>query len=171
MTSSIRTRLNMVVRVSATILLPIMLMTSQLHSQQRKVDPTWLHRFVPNLSDANSKMATQSCHYKPLFGEGDKDAALMQSVSRVSQVTIEPNGACQPVLCEREEEIYFILQGSGLLRYGDDKTAMRTNDSTYLAPGAKHSIENDTGQALRVLVMGFNIPSSVSISGAPTQES
>jgi mannose-6-phosphate isomerase-like protein (cupin superfamily) len=145
----------------------LIMLVSQLHSQERKVDPTWLHRFVPNLIDANSKMASQSCHYKPVFGEADKDAALMQSVSRFSAVTIEPNGACRPVLFDREEEIYFILQGGGRLQYGSDTNAMRTNDFTYVPPGIKHSIENNSSQPLRILVMGFKIPSSVTIGNAP----
>jgi mannose-6-phosphate isomerase-like protein (cupin superfamily) len=68
------------------------------------------------------------------------------------------------VLYDREEEIYFILDGKGVLRYADETHAMRTNDFTYLAPGMKHSIQNTAEQALRVLVMGFKIPSAISIS-------
>jgi mannose-6-phosphate isomerase-like protein (cupin superfamily) len=44
---------------------------------------------------------------------------------------------------------------------------MRPNDFTYLAPGVKHSIENNSEQALRVLVMGFKIPPSIAIGAPP----
>jgi mannose-6-phosphate isomerase-like protein (cupin superfamily) len=40
---------------------------------------------------------------------------------------------------------------------------LRKNDFTYLPPGAKHSISNDSDQRLRVLVMGFKIPATISI--------
>ena len=43
---------------------------------------------------------------------------------------------------------------------------MRTNDFTYVPPGLKHSIGSPSDKTLRVLVMGFKIPASISI-GAP----
>ena len=53
-----------------------------------------------------------------------------------------------------------------MLHYEDQVQALRKHDFTYLPPGVKHSISNNADQALRVLVMGFKIPSSISI-GAP----
>jgi mannose-6-phosphate isomerase-like protein (cupin superfamily) len=149
------------------LLLLMLFMASPILAQERKVDPTWLHRDVPHLSDVGSKMASQSCHYKSIFGEGDKEIDLMQSVARFAEVTLDASGSCQGVLYDREEEIYFVLQGSGVLQYGNVTRAMKANDFTYLAPGMKHSIANSAQQPLRVLVMGFNIPSKVSI-GAPS---
>lgn len=145
----------------------IALLGSQLLAQERRVDPTWLHRYVPGLQDANGAMASPSCQYRPIFGEGDKDSAVMQSVARFAQVTVAPNGKCQSFLRDREEELYFILEGSGSLQYGDQTEPMRTNDFTYLAPGVKHSIANNTGQPLRVVVMGFKIPPEISIGNPP----
>ena len=53
-----------------------------------------------------------------------------------------------------------------MLHYQDQVQALRKHDFTYLPPGVKHSIANDSDEPLRVLVMGFKIPSSISI-GAP----
>ncbi len=57
-------------------------------------------------------------------------------------------------------------KAAALLHYEDQTQALRKYDFTYLPPGAKHSLSNNTDQPLRVLVMGFKIPASISI-GAP----
>ncbi len=90
----------------------------------------------------------------------------MLSVARFGEATVEAHANCENTLLNREEEIYFILDGNGELHYGEQTYAMRTNDFTYLPPGLKHSISNSSDQALRVLIMGFKIPPSTSI-GAP----
>jgi mannose-6-phosphate isomerase-like protein (cupin superfamily) len=156
-------------RTQMKLLLLMLFMASPIVAQERMVDPTWLHRNVSGLIDVSSKMASQSCHYKPIFGQGDSEAGVMQSVARFAEVTLDANGGCQGVLYDREEEIYFVLQGSGVLQYANDTHAMKANDFTYLGPGIKHSIANSAQQPLRVLVMGFKIPSKVSISTPPPQ--
>jgi mannose-6-phosphate isomerase-like protein (cupin superfamily) len=150
-------------------LLFLLLVSSDLLAQERKVDPTWLHRYVPTLSDANIPLASQSCHYKPIFGEGDAESRTLQSVARFGEVTLDPHGSCQSALYEREEELYFILAGTATLHYSGQAYSMRANDFTYIAPGVKQSIENNSGQPLRVLVMGFKVPSRVAIS-APAHQ-
>jgi len=151
------------------IVLLIVLLASQLLAQERKVDPTWLHRYVPELQDANNKMTSPACHYKPIFGEDDKDSRVMQSVARFGEVTLDAHGKCEAVSYDREEELYFILEGAGSLQYGYATHSVRLNDFTYLAPGVKHSIANNTGQALRIVVMGFKVPGEISISKPPDQ--
>jgi len=146
------------------IILLLVLMAPELLAQEREVDPTWLYRYVPHLSEAGGDLASGTCHYKPVFGEGDAENRLLRSVTRFAEVTLDAHGNCRTVLYDREEEIYFILDGKGVLRYADETHAMHTNDFTYLAPGMKHSIQNTAEQALRVLVMGFKIPSAISIS-------
>jgi mannose-6-phosphate isomerase-like protein (cupin superfamily) len=145
------------------ILLLSLLIASDLLAQDRKVDATWLHRYLPNLSDASGDLASATCHYKPIFGEGDSENRLLRSVARFAEVTLDAHGNCQTVHYDREEEIYFVLAGKGVLHYGDETNTMRANDFTYLPPGVKHSIANSSELALRVLVMGFKIPATTSI--------
>ena len=135
-----------------------------LPAQDSKVEPTWLHRYVPSLAETAGDLSSATCHYKPIFGAGDTESRLPRTVTRFAEVKIDARGDCKPVSYERDEEIDFILKGSGVLRYGDVSSAMRTNDFTYLAPGMKHSIANSLQEELRVLVMGFKIPSAVSIA-------
>jgi len=146
-----------------TLLLSL-LIASGLLAQERRVDATWLHRYIPRLSETGGDLASGTCHYKAIFGEGDTENRGLRSVTRFAEVTLDAHGNCQTVLHDREEEIYFVLEGKGALQYGDQTHPIRMNDFTYLPPGMKHSIANSSEKSLRVLVMGFKIPSTTSIS-------
>jgi mannose-6-phosphate isomerase-like protein (cupin superfamily) len=141
------------------LLLLSLLMSANLSAQERTIDPTWLHRYVPNVSETKTDLSSPTCHSKVIFGAGDKDARTLQSVSRFTEVTVDPHGDCANVAYDDEEEIYFVLEGTGTLRYGTETHPLRANDFTYLAPALKHGFGNKADQPLRVLVMGFKVSS------------
>ena len=144
-------------------LLLLLLISFPLLGQERKVDPTWLHRFVPRVSEASTEISSPTCHYKPIFGEGDAESRTLKSVSRFAEVTIDAQGNCQSIRYDREEEICFVQEGQATLHYGDQSYGLRSNDFTYLPPGMKHALGNSSEKAARVLVMGFRIPSTITI--------
>jgi mannose-6-phosphate isomerase-like protein (cupin superfamily) len=140
-----------------------LLITPNLLAQDRPVDPTWLHRFVPNLPEAKVDLSTPGCHYTPIFGEGDVQSHALQNVSRFGELVVAPKGSCNPALYERREEIYFVLSGDGVLHFGDESHPLRRNDFTYLPPGVKHSLENSAPEPLKVVLMTFTLPKSIVI--------
>ncbi len=150
-------------------LLLLLLLAPNLLAQDRTIDPTWLHRYVPRLSETRADLSSPTCHYEAIFGEGDADSRTLQSVVRFSEVTLDAHGNCRSTVYDREEEIYFVLEGNGSLRYGDQTYAMRPNDFTYLPPGVKHSIGNSSGQPAKVLIMSFKVPAEISISAPSPQ--
>jgi mannose-6-phosphate isomerase-like protein (cupin superfamily) len=149
-------------------LLVLLLLSLNLLAQDwkidRKIDPTWLHRYVPHLSETRADLTSPTCHFKAIFGKGDADDRTLQSVARFAEVTLDAHGNCQTALYDRVEEIYFVLQGRIDLHYGDQTYAMRPNDFTYLAPGLKHSIANTSDQPAQVLVMSFKVPARIPTS-------
>ena len=149
------------------LLLLSLLLAPGLRAQEHRTDPTWLHRYVPELSETKVGLTSPTCHYRAVVGEGDKEDRSLQTVTRFGEVTLDPHGNCQAVNYGRQEEIYFVVEGGGMLHYENQVQALRQHDFTYLPPGVKHSLSNNTEQPLRVLVMGFKIPSSMSI-GAPS---
>jgi len=151
------------------ILLLLLLIPCELLAQERQVDPTWLHRYVPRLSETHVDLTSASCRYKAMFGEGDNENRIMQSVARFGEATLDPRGTCQTVSYDRQEELYFVLEGKGVLHYADRTFPMRANDFTYVAPSVKHSIENSSDQPLRLVIMGFKIPSSIPMSAPPSE--
>jgi mannose-6-phosphate isomerase-like protein (cupin superfamily) len=155
--------------VKLKTLLLFLLMASDLMAQDRKVDATWLHRYVPNLAVEESHLTSGTCHYKPIFGEGDGENRLLRSVTRFGEVRLDARGSCANAVYDHEEEIYFVLEGKGTLHYADRTYGLRTNDFTYLPPGVRHAISNRSDESLRVLLMGFRIPSRDSVE-APSAE-
>jgi len=145
-----------------TLLLSL-LIASALSAQERTVDPTWLHRYIPASSEAAG--GTGTCRYKPIFGEGDPQNRTLRTVARFGELAIDAGGNCQSVFYDHQEEIYFVLEGNAILHHADQTYRMRMNDFTYLAPGVKHFITNSSQQPLRVLVMGFKIPAKTPVVG------
>lgn len=140
-----------------------------LSAQERQVDPTWLHRYVPNVRETAIGLSSPTCHYKAIFGEGDPVARTLRSVARFGEATLDRDGSCSATQYDGQEEIYFVLQGSGVLQYADRTFPLRKDDFTYLPPGIKHSLVNNSEGPLQVVVMGFKLRPSTSI-GQPSLE-
>jgi mannose-6-phosphate isomerase-like protein (cupin superfamily) len=125
---------------------------------ERTIDPTFLHRYVPEVEAKPSDVSTATCHYKPAFGAGDAVTSIVRGIARYGELTIDPHGDCTTVAYPAEEQIYVILEGSGILQYGGEKAPVRKNDFMYLAPGVKHGLANLSDKPCRLIVMGFKIP-------------
>lgn len=136
---------------------------------QKKVDPTWLHRNVANVAEKSMDISTPSCHYKPLFGAGDSETRIVRSVARFGEVTIDPNGYCREVSYPAEEQIYYVLAGTGTLNYGEQKKTVKEKDFMYLPPQVRHGLANTSSSPLRFVVMGFRVPRGVSLPTPPAE--
>ena len=124
----------------------------------RKVDPTFLHRYIPDVQAKSSDLSTPECAYKPIFGEGDLETGILKGVRRFGDVTVAPGGSCKPVTYSAEEQIYVIAEGTGTLRYGSEFKPVKRNDFMYLPAGIEHGISNGGNSPLKLFVMGFRVP-------------
>ncbi|MGB7729740.1 MAG: cupin domain-containing protein [Candidatus Acidiferrum sp.] len=139
-----------------------------LFSQDRKVEPTWLHRDVTALPERQIDLSSESCHYTPIFGEGDADSKVPKSVVRFGKLTVAPHGNCRTVEYPREEELYFILGGAGMLHYGEQTHRLAQNDFTYVPPTVRHSIYNSSSEPLQLVITTVRIPEDTPL--LPPQE-
>jgi mannose-6-phosphate isomerase-like protein (cupin superfamily) len=135
-----------------------------LFAQERKVEPTWLHRNVSGLPERQIDLSSESCHYTPIFGEGDAEPKVPKSVVRFGELSVAPHGKCQMVEYAREEELYFILSGSGTLQYAEQTHALTQNDFTYVPPNVRHGVSNPSGQPLQLVVTTVRIPQETPLS-------
>ena len=133
-------------------------------AQERSIEPTWLHRDVSALRERPIDLSGTSCHYTPIFGAGDEESRFPLSIARFGELTVDPQGVCPAVVYPRQEELYFVRGGSGVLHYEGDSHALAANDFTYLAPTVRHSISNPFKQPLRLVVVTVKIPSETSIA-------
>ncbi|MGC1905644.1 MAG: cupin domain-containing protein [Candidatus Acidiferrum sp.] len=133
-------------------------------AQERRVEPTWLYRDVSVLHEHETDLTTESCHYTPIFGEGDVESRLPQSVARFGKLTVDAHGTCQTVEYPRQEELYFVRDGSGVLRYSDESHPLAPGDFTYVPPTVRHSVSNPSSQPLRLVVTTVRVSPDISIS-------
>ena len=59
--------------------------------------------------------------------------------------------ATAPHFHPRTEEIYFILEGSGLMQVGDEFRTVGPSDAIAIPPGSRHQITNNGKTVLRFL--------------------
>lgn len=132
-------------------------------------DPTFLRRSVADIVPRPDDLtgSAKGASYKPIFGIGDPQARQLKGIARYGELTLAPDGSSALVSYPREEQIYFVLAGSGTLLYAEQKAALRPNDFAYLPVGVKHGVLNSSNQPLRVLVMGFKIPPSTTVAPTP----
>ncbi|MBZ5625227.1 MAG: cupin domain-containing protein [Acidobacteriia bacterium] len=131
-------------------------------------DPTFIRRRISDIQPQPDRLTAnaRSAFYKPLFGAGDPQANQLKGIARYGELTVGPDGASATVSYPAEEQIYYILQGSGTLLYGDQKAPVKRDDFMYLPPGVSHGIASSSSGSVRLLVMGFRIPPGTSV--APT---
>lgn len=68
----------------------------------------------------------------------------------LAQFTLEP-GKKSKLHKIRSSEIYYILEGNGILNIDENTHAMQKNDSAYVPPNSKQFIENSGKDDLKFL--------------------
>jgi len=144
----------------------LLLSVLPLVASERTVEPTFLHRYLPEVRDQKADMSTSTCHYKPLFGEGDAPGAAPRSVARFGEIRIDPGGHCEAAARVLEEEAYVVLEGSGTMESEGRKFPLRAHDFCYEShamralgqPIALHTPAISSSTGARLIVMGFRIP-------------
>jgi mannose-6-phosphate isomerase-like protein (cupin superfamily) len=68
----------------------------------------------------------------------------------ITLVEMEPGGV-QHVHSHEPEQMYYILEGSGVMTVDDEQRQVRAGDCIYYPPFAKHGLENTGGTVLRYL--------------------
>ena len=127
-------------------------------SAERGVDPTFLYRNIAQVPFQASDLTTDTCRYRPLFGEGDKQTSIVKGVARYGELVIDSKGQCKTVAYDGEEQIFYVVEGEGEILYRGEITPVRKGDFAYFAPSSEHSAANSSGSALRLIVMGFKTP-------------
>jgi mannose-6-phosphate isomerase-like protein (cupin superfamily) len=133
----------------------IALFAPLLHAGERQIDPTFLYRDTPTVKEKKSDMTNATCHYKPLFGQGDSDTSVVVGVARYGEAVIDPKGECAPVQYPDEDQVYVVLDGSASVKYATDTVALKTEDYLYIPSTIPHAAGNLSAKPLTLLVMGF----------------
>jgi len=132
-------------------------------------DPTFMRRSIPVVPPQPDDLSAGSkgAAYKPAFGVGDSQAKQLRGIARYGELTVAAEGTSALVSYPAEEQIYYILEGRGTLLYEDQKVAVKPDDFMYLPAGVRHGMANASNQPVRLLVMGFKIPSGAKAAPTP----
>jgi len=134
----------------------LLLSVFPLVASERTVDPTFLHRYLPDVSEQKSDVTTTTCHYKPIFGAGDSQPKVPRGVARFGEIIVDAGGNCEAVAYPAEEQAVVILDGACTLDAAGEKLSVRKHDFFYVPPGLRHAMASASGA--RMIVMGFKIP-------------
>jgi len=128
-------------------------------------DPTFLRRRIADVQPRPDDLTANShgAVYRPVFGVGDSQANQLKGIARYGELTVPAGGSSALVSYPAEEQIYYILDGSGKLLYEDQKVPVKKNDFMYLPPGVSHGMADGP---VRLLVMGFKIPSGAKVASS-----
>jgi len=117
----------------------------------------YLRRTLSTLPEIRIDLATQTAHYKPMFGAGDDNSNIIKAINRYGYLTIDPGGISNFVKYAEEEQVLFVLAGTGILHYDKEKVPVSKNDFMYIPVGIKFGFSNPREKSLSVIVMGFKI--------------
>lgn len=66
-------------------------------------------------------------------------------------VTLEPRGGQVPWHNQEQEEVYFVLEGTGEMCLGKERLTMTAGQAAYIPPGQFHQLTNTGDELLRFL--------------------
>ena len=91
---------------------------------------------------------------------GDIDAEVdpkfqcLKSITYVSLAKLQPSLSYEPHEHQDHEEIYYIINGSGHIKIGDEIAKFRDGDVIYIPEKTNHSITNDSNEMVEFLAFG-----------------
>lgn len=69
----------------------------------------------------------------------------------IGYVTLEPRGGQVPWHNQDQEEIYFVIEGSGEMCLGEERQELTAGQAVFIPPGVYHQLTNTGDQTLRML--------------------
>lgn len=91
---------------------------------------------------------------------GDIDAEVdpkfqcLKSITYVSLAKLQPTLSYEKHNHQDHEEIYYIINGNGRIKIGDEVAKFRDGDIIYIPEKTSHSITNDGNEMVEFLAFG-----------------
>jgi mannose-6-phosphate isomerase-like protein (cupin superfamily) len=117
----------------------------------------YLKRSLSSIAEAVIELSTASAHYLPMFGEGDDSSSIVKGLIRYGNLNINPFGRSKTIKYSEQEQIIYILEGSGILNCAKEEVPVGRNDFIYIPAGCRFSLSNPRERKLSVFIMGFRV--------------
>ncbi|MGC2658730.1 MAG: cupin domain-containing protein [Bryobacteraceae bacterium] len=78
-------------------------------------------------------------------------SVIQASNFSLGNVTLDPNGGQVPWHSQKQEEIYFVLEGEGEMCLGEDRQTLVAGQAVYIPSGVFHQLTNTGETPLRMI--------------------
>jgi mannose-6-phosphate isomerase-like protein (cupin superfamily) len=117
----------------------------------------YLKRSLNEITEVPAEMTTNSAHYFPVFGLGDNNSSIIRGIERYGFLILDPEGFSNMTSLKNEEQVFYIIDGTGIFKYGDESVPVTANDYFYLPSDVRSGFSNPREKPLTILIMGFPI--------------
>lgn len=102
---------------------------------------------VKNLSDVPAFITKDGSEIRELLAHRN---SVIRNQS-LAEARLPVDGSTQEHYHPQAEEIYYITQGLGRIRIGDESLEVKPGDAIAIPPGQRHKLWNTGGETLRLL--------------------
>jgi mannose-6-phosphate isomerase-like protein (cupin superfamily) len=78
----------------------------------------------------------------------------LKAITYVSYAKLQPRLSYQPHHHDDHEEVYYIINGTGKIKMGNEEVRLRDGDIIYIPENTTHSIINDGEEMIDFLAFG-----------------
>ena len=69
----------------------------------------------------------------------------------IGNVVLDPRGGQVPWHNQEQEEVYFVVEGTGEMCLGDERRVLKAGEAAYIPPGVFHQMTNIGDTPLRMI--------------------
>jgi mannose-6-phosphate isomerase-like protein (cupin superfamily) len=84
----------------------------------------------------------------------DQQYRCLKAITYVSYAKLQPRLSYQPHHHDDHEEVYYIINGTGKIKMGNEEVRLRDGDIIYIPENTTHSIINDGEEMIDFLAFG-----------------
>ena len=84
----------------------------------------------------------------------DPQCNCLKAITYVSYAKLQPSLSYEPHHHADHEEVYYIINGTGKIKMGNEETGLRDGDIIYIPENTTHSIINDGEETIDFLAFG-----------------
>jgi mannose-6-phosphate isomerase-like protein (cupin superfamily) len=84
----------------------------------------------------------------------DPQYRCLKAITYVSFAELQPRLSHEPLVHNNHEEIFYIINGTGKIKIGNEEARLRDGDIIYIPENTTHSIVNDGEEMLKFLAFG-----------------
>jgi mannose-6-phosphate isomerase-like protein (cupin superfamily) len=84
----------------------------------------------------------------------DPMCRCLKSITYVSYAKLQPRLSYEPHHHDDHEEVYYIINGTGKIKIGNEQAPLRDGDIIYIPENTTHSIINDGEEMIDFLAFG-----------------